>query len=259
MFRKSSILAVLCVVFICYSCGPSKKLKASQAEVAQLTTNNNELKATNNDLVSKNTDLQKQVSDLTNSSQVAKQEIEKYKSDCASSKERLQILETALSEMYNNLQEVEKVIEEGMINFAGKGVDVRYQDGFVYVDMQDNLLYQSGSAKVSPEGKKALAALADALNDYPKLKVIVIGNTDDKQFKSGSDNWSLSTERANGVVRLLSKTYQVDPMRLTAAGRANFSPIADNSTKEGRAKNRHTEIILNPNLDRIWENVQKQQ
>jgi chemotaxis protein MotB len=258
MFRKSSILAILCFAFIYYSCGPSKKLKASQAEVVQLNNSNNELRATNSDLVSKNNDLQKQVSDLTNGNQMAKQEFEKYKADCVSSKERLQVLETALSEMYNNMQEVEKVIEEGMVNFAGKGVEVHYKDGFVYVDMQDNLLYQSGSSSLSAEGKKALGALADALNDYPKLKVIVIGNTDDKQFKSGSDNWSLSTERANGVVRLLSKSYKVDPMRLTAAGRANYSPIADNSTKEGRAKNRHTEIILNPNLDRIWENVQKQ-
>jgi chemotaxis protein MotB len=258
MFKKSSILAIFCVAFICYSCGSSKKLEASKAEVIQLTNTVTELRATNSDLVSKNNELQKQVSDLTSGSQAAKQEFEKYKADCASSKERLQVLESALSDMYNNMQEVEKVIEEGMVNFAGKGVEVHYKDGFVYVDMQDNLLYQSGSSSVSPEGKKALAALADALNDYPKLKVIVIGNTDDKQFKSGSDNWSLSTERANGVVRLLSKNYQVDPMRLTAAGRANYSPIADNGTKEGRAKNRHTEIILNPNLDRIWENVQKQ-
>jgi chemotaxis protein MotB len=258
MFRKSAILAIFCFSLISYSCGPSKKLKASQAEVVQLNNSNNELRAANSDLVSKNNDLQKQVSDLTSSSEAAKQEFEKYKADCASSKERLQILESALTEMYNNLQEVEKAIEEGMANFAGKGVEVHYKDGFVYVDMQDNLLYQSGSSTVSSEGKKALAALADALNDYPKLKVIVVGNTDDKQFKTGSDNWSLSTERANGVVRLLSKSYQVDPVRLTAAGKANFSPIADNSTKEGRAKNRHTEIILNPNLDRIWENVQKQ-
>jgi chemotaxis protein MotB len=258
MFRNSSLLAILFFAFIYYSCGPSKELKASQAEAAQLSTTNNDLKAANSDLVSKNNDLQKQVSELTSSSQAAKQEFEKYKADCASSNERLKMVESVLSEMYNNLQEVEKAIEEGMINFAGKGVNVYYKDGFVYVDMQDNLLYKSGSSSVSPEGKKALAALADALNDYPKLKVIVVGNTDDKQFKNGSDNWSLSTERANGVVRLLSKSYQVDPMRLTAAGKANYSPIADNSTKEGRAKNRHTEIILNPNLDRIWENVQKQ-
>lgn|SRR6478735_3543701 len=258
MFKKSSILAIFCVAFICYSCGPSKKLKASEAEVVQLTNSVTELRVANSDLISKNNDLQKQVSDLTNSSQVAKQEFEKYKADCASSKERLQVLESALSEMYNNLQEVEKAIEEGMVNFAGKGVEVHYKDGLVYVDMQDNLLYQSGSSTVGPEGKKALAALADALNDYPKLKVIVVGNTDDKQFKTGKDNWSLSTERANGVVRLLSKSFQVDPMRLTAAGKANYNPVADNSTKDGRAKNRHTEIILNPDLNRIWENVQKQ-
>jgi chemotaxis protein MotB len=73
--------------------------------------------------------------------------------------------------------------------------------------------------------------------------------------KGVADNWSLSTERANGVVRVLTKDYSVDPGRLTSAGRSKFHPIGDNSTAEGRAKNRRTEIVLNPDWERIWETV----
>ncbi|HSB92806.1 MAG TPA: OmpA family protein [Flavitalea sp.] len=257
MFQKSALLIVCCAMIFC-SCTSSKKLKASQAEAAQLTTMNNDLKTANSDLTTKNNDLQKQVTDMTSSTEAARQEFEKYKTDCESTKEHLKMVESALAELYTNLQDVEKTIEKGMIDFAGKGVNVYYKDGLVYIDMQDNLLYKSGSSTLGAEGKKALSAVAAALNEYPKLRVIVVGNTDDKQYKNGSDNWSLSTERANGVVRILSKDYKVDPTRLTAAGRAKYHPVADNSTNEGRAKNRHTEIILNPDLDKIWESVQKQ-
>ena len=84
----------------------------------------------------------------------------------------------------------------------------------------------------------------------------MLGNTDDKMFKKGSDNWTLSTERANGVVRAFRDTYKIDPLRLTAAGKGKYNPIADNSTEEGRAKNRRTDIILNPDLDKIWSTAQ---
>jgi len=75
--------------------------------------------------------------------------------------------------------------------------------------------------------------------------------------KGVADNWSLSTERANGVVRVLSKDHGVDPARLTAAGKGKFSPIADNATEEGRARNRRTEIVLNPDWERLWQSVKK--
>jgi len=70
---------------------------------------------------------------------------------------------------------------------------------------------------------------------------------------------TLSTDRANGVVKILRDDYKVDPTRLTSAGRGKYSPIADNSTTEGRAKNRRTEIIINPDLVRIWQSVQDSQ
>jgi chemotaxis protein MotB len=125
--------------------------------------------------------------------------------------------------------------------------------------MEESLLYKSGSAKLGDNGKKALGSLASALNDYPNLKVVVLGHTDDKQMKKGGDNLSLSTERANGVVRTLVQDYKVDPARLTAAGKGKYDPIADNTTEEGRAKNRRTEIVLNPDWAKLWDAAKKGQ
>src|SRR6185295_10100308 len=145
-------------------------------------------------------------------------------------------------------------LEAALADFNEKGVHVYEKDGLVYVNMQDNLMYKSGSSAMSEDGKKALGSLASALNDYPNLRVYVVGHTDDVKFKKGnSDNLSLSTERANGVVRVLRDDYQVDPTRLTAAGKGKYAPVGDNTTAEGRAKNRRTEIILNPDLERLWD------
>jgi chemotaxis protein MotB len=63
----------------------------------------------------------------------------------------------------------------------------------------------------------------------------------------------LSTERASAVVRVLHYTYNINPVRLTSAGKSKYSPVASNATPEGRKRNRRVEIILNPDLDRLWD------
>lgn len=181
-----------------------------------------------------------------------KAEYDNYKNDCEISKSELKAIKSVMDEEQAQLQSLAKKINDAMQDLTNRGVNTEYKNGMLYVNMEDNLLYESGSAKLGEDGKKALAALASALNDYPKLKVVVVGHTDSVQFKSGSDNWTLSTERANGVVRSLRDDYSVDPARLTAAGRGKYDPVADNATAEGRAKNRRTEIILRADLERIW-------
>ena len=91
------------------------------------------------------------------------------------------------------------------------------------------------------------------MRDNPGVTCIIVGNTDTTHVKGIADNWSLSTERANAVVRILYETYNINPARLTSAGRGKYNPVADNSTEEGREKNRRIEIILNPDLSRLWE------
>ena len=244
------VYALISSVFLS-SCGTSKKLDAANAQVQQL-------QATNNELLAKQKDLQSQVDNLTASNKTMSAEFSSYKSGCEATRQKLQAIQASVEEDYNTLDAVEKRINDALVNFENKGVEVYEKNRVIYVDMEDNLLYKSGSACLGDEGKKALAALASALNDYPNLKVTVVGHTDDQKFKNtNTDNLSLSTERANGVVRLLRDSYHVDPKRLTAAGKGKYDPIADNATAEGRAKNRRTEIILNPDLLKLWENAKK--
>jgi chemotaxis protein MotB len=250
MTNKSTIFFLLLSAVILSSCGTGKKLESANAQVADLQSQNSQLTNTN-------TDLKKQVSDLTAQNSSLTTQFDSYKKDCQAKEQQLKEVNETLNEFAENVMALQAKIDSAEAKFNDKGLEVRSENGIVYVDMQDNLLYKSGSAKLSEDGKTALGNLASVLNEMPKLKVIVVGNADTVKVKGVADNWSLSTERANGVVRTLVKDFQVDPTRLTAAGKGKYSPIADNSTEEGRAKNRRTEIVLNPDWERLWESVKK--
>lgn len=250
MIKQIQLMAAILVIGVMSSCGTGKKLTAANDQIQQL-------QATNTELNTKVTSLQTQVDNLIAGNKQVNAEFSKYKASCEETQAKFEVTKAILRDQYNTMAEVEKKLEEGMADFMDKGVDVYTKDGMLYVSLQDDLLYKSGSSKLGPEGKQALGSLAAALNDYPKLQVIVVGNTDDKQLKKGGDNWSLSTERANGVVRILRDDYKVDPMRLTSAGKGKYAPVADNTTEEGRARNRRTDIILNPDLTRLWDESKK--
>jgi len=249
MRQKPTILFIV-LSAILISCGTNKNLQLAESQVAELQRQNKEL-------ADNITALNKQVSELSSRNQSMAEEYASYKTKCEANEEKLMALRASLKEESDNLEKVREKIHEAMADFENRGVDVYSKDGLIYVSLAEELLYKTGSAKLGNTGKEALGTLASVLNDYPKLKVIVVGNTDTVRVKGVADNWSLSTERANGVVRILTKDYNVDPARLTAAGKGKFNPVADNATAEGRAKNRRTDIILNPDLERIWQSVKE--
>jgi len=257
MTNKSTVLFLLLGAGILSSCGTGKKLENANAQVADLQSQNSQLTTANNDLKKQVADLTTQNSGLTTQNSSLTAQFDSYKKDCQAKEQELKEMSEAMNELHKDVQELVEKIEAAEADFESKGFEVYSKDGIVHVDMKDNLLYKSGSAKLSDDGKKALGNLAEVLSGYPKLKVIVVGNTDTVKVKGVADNWSLSTERANSVVRTLVKDYQMDPARLTAAGKGKFNPVADNSTKEGRAKNRRTEIVLNPDWERLWESVKE--
>jgi len=83
---------------------------------------------------------------------------------------------------------------------------------------------------------------------------MVEGHTDDDPISRTNieDNWDLSTKRATAVVRILQDEYNVDPKRMTAAGRGEYIPVANNDTEAGQAKNRRTRIVILPKLDQFF-------
>ena len=118
------------------------------------------------------------------------------------------------------------------------------------------MLFASGKYEVNSGGVSALSKLATALASQKDLEILVEGHTDSIPLSGRGlvkDNWDLSVMRATNVVKVLLKTPSLDPLQLTAAGRAEFVPIATNKIKEGRSANRRIEMILSPNLDDLFE------
>lgn len=133
-------------------------------------------------------------------------------------------------------------------------IDVNIDKTVVMISVSDKMLFNSGSYRVSKNANKILQKLADIINSEPSMDVIIEGHTDSRTINTPiiQDNWDLSTKRATSIVRLLQNKYHVEPSRLIASGRSSYVPIADNNTKDGRARNRRTNIIILPNLNKFF-------
>ncbi|MES2267692.1 MAG: OmpA family protein [Bacteroidota bacterium] len=138
-------------------------------------------------------------------------------------------------------------------------VDVKVLKGVVYISLSDNMLYKSGSYDLTDRAGTTLSKIAKIIKDYSNYDVLIEGNTDNVPItmKNIRNNWDLSALRASSVVQSLQTTYQVDPKRLTAGGRGEYNPIADNSTASGKAQNRRTQIIITPKLDQFMDLIGK--
>ncbi|MCD0486593.1 OmpA family protein [Pedobacter sp. MC2016-14] len=138
-------------------------------------------------------------------------------------------------------------------------VNVQVLKGVVYISLSDNMLYKSGSYEISDKAGATLSKIAKIITDYKDYDVLIEGNTDAVPITLPNirNNWDLSALRASSVVQVLQKTYGVDPKRLTAGGRGEYNPIADNSTDAGKTKNRRTQIIITPKLDQFMDLIGK--
>ncbi|MCM1109474.1 MAG: OmpA family protein [Clostridium sp.] len=138
-------------------------------------------------------------------------------------------------------------------------VDIQVLKGVVYISLADNMLYKSGSYEINDRAGQTLSKIAKIIMDYKDYDVLVEGNTDNVPISRTNirNNWDLSALRASSVVQALQNTYGVDPKRLSAAGRGEYNPIADNNTEVGKQRNRRTQIIITPKLDQFMDLIDK--
>lgn len=248
--NKVPIIGALCLaIFGITACGTGKKLKSANAEIQRLDSVNSAL---NQQIAA----LQNNVNDLTHQNEALTTNLNTARQGMANQQKQMQTLQNSLQSQRKAMEDLRTRIANALNKFKSDEVQVTYKDGLVHVSMQDKLLFKSGSANLDDRGKEALGTVSSVLNDDPSIKIMVVGHTDSVAIKKAfKDNWSLSTERANTIVRVLRDNYNVNPARLTSAGRSKYSPIADNATVEGRASNRRTEIVLTPDLSEVWNLV----
>jgi chemotaxis protein MotB len=209
-------------------------------------------------------DLNKKVDDLTNrtgqlSTDAANKQsaLNKSQQELAANQKRLEQLQALMDQQKRAIQEIRKKMADALVGFNSNELTVAIKNGKVYVSLQENLLFPSGSAVVNPKGKVALGKLAEVLNNNPEITVDIEGHTDSIPIRGKyQDNWDLSTARATSIVRILTVDYKVDPVRIVASGHSQYDPVQTNSTADGRALNRRTEIILSPKLDELYRLIE---
>ena len=136
-----------------------------------------------------------------------------------------------------------------------KEVDVQVLKGVVYISLNDNMLYKTGSYEISERAAETLSKIAKIIMDYKDYDVLIEGNTDDVPIlrENIRNNWDLSCLRASSVVQYLQTNFGIDPKRMTAGGRGEYNPLMSNDTEKGRQRNRRTQIIITPKLDQFLD------
>lgn len=144
-----------------------------------------------------------------------------------------------LVKMYN---EVVQFLETKEI---ASQASVEYDKDGIYVNIQESILFGSGSAIIADSGKNTLNSLGELIQEFEN-DVVIEGYTDNVPMHNAnfSSNWELSTGRAISVLRYLSEDRKVDPTRLSAKGYGEYHPTVPNNSEENRAKNRRVNIVL---------------
>ena len=293
--KARSILMALALAPLFFSCVSSKKFKASQAEYATLQTkytvlqgdlsNCNDAKAElgrqkaslENDNASLNTrisDLNKQIDflkqnnttmlrqmqDLSVMSSSQAESIKKSLENIGAKDAYIQDLQSAMARK-DSLNLVLVMNLKGAIgNLDDKDINIKVDKGVVFIDISDKLLFKSGKYEVTKEANTVLGKVAAVLQNQPGIEFMVEGHTDNVPYRSAVllDNWDLSVKRATSVVRILQNQYGLDPAKMAAAGRGEYSPLRDNTNAENKAANRRTRIVILPQLDQFFKLLEPQ-
>jgi chemotaxis protein MotB len=166
------------------------------------------------------------------------QELESLRRQKAETEKRL-AAQRALTERFR------KMVDTGKIKISLRG-------GRMIVNLPSGVLFASGKADLSPEGKAVLGEVAGVLKEFPDRRFVIAGHTDNAPLRGSKykDNWELSTARSLTVTKYLIEAG-VPPTALSAAGYGEFDPVGDNTTDAGKQENRRIEIILVPNIEEL--------
>lgn len=167
---------------------------------------------------------------------------------------KLRDLKEMIAQKDAAMQELRNSVANALLGFEGKGITVEKRNGRVYVSMEAQLLFATGSTEIDQKGKQAVIDLARAIQGNADLNIMVEGHTDTDEFNRTTyprNNWDLSVLRATSVIKLMTENSEIDPKILTAAGRSQYQPVS-----KDKSKNRRIEVVLSPKLDELMELMQ---
>ena len=175
---------------------------------------------------------------------------------------KVQELERIVAESQNAISELKNNLNEALLDFGKNELTIEQRNGKIYVSLSEQLLFKSSSIQVDPKGKKALQQLAEVLKSAPDVDILIEGHTDNVPISGKSkymqDNWDLSVLRATSIVKILVDGG-VASNALTPAGRGQYIPVVANDSEEHKALNRRIEIIITPDLNKLFAILEQNQ
>ncbi len=148
--------------------------------------------------------------------------------------------------------QLNKELEAALADYKAKEQAwLQEKESMSIITVSDAVLFNSGSARLSDSGRELIDKIAEVAVKYPDRQLRVEGHTDDVPIAEAyrakyPTNWELASFRACAVVHYLMQKHHMTPDQLSAVGYGEYQPIADNTTPEGRAKNRRVVIVIGP-------------
>jgi len=227
------------------------RIKKGDSETQSLLKNIQQMQNDLQQREDKLKELEASLNETKKSLDLQKLELEQKDFDLQAKQAKIEELERILAAKDSASMALKKMISDALTGFEGNGLTVERRNGKVYVSMDETLLFKTGSDKVNPRGIKALNKLSEALATTTDINILVEGHTDD--VGDANYNWDLSVKRATSVVKILLTNKDLSPKKVTAAGHGEYMPLIEGTTPEIRAKNRRTEIVLEPNFDKLLD------
>lgn len=257
--RSPHVFVVVATLALLSACGPSALETAQQARIEELETQLSTSETNRQGVETRLAEIESANAAMTERLRAMGQDVEQLQTERGNLQSSLDETRRALEELrtrerqaQERLQTFRGMLERFRAMIASGRLRVRITRNRMVVELQENILFDSGKAELKPEGQQALAEVAQVLSSIPNREFQIAGHTDNlnirtRQFPS---NWELSTTRAVTVLKFLVDSGVAAP-RLSATGHADTQPVAPNETAEGRQQNRRIEIVLMPNLDEL--------
>ena len=230
-----------------------KDYKGLQYQISSLKNQNDLLKENNQQLINN-------VGNLTTLTQKGAENLEKSLESLREKDLTIRNLRDAVTRRDSINLALVQSLKGAIGNLDDQDIEIKVEKGVVFVNISDKLLFSSGSYAITQRAKEVLGKVATVVKNKPDFEFMVEGHTDNVPFKANSsirDNWDLSVLRATAVVRVLQNDFGVAPSRMTAAGRSEYVPVTSNSSKEGKAQNRRTRIVVLPKLDQFYNMIEE--
>lgn len=240
------------------------QIRDLELNIAERIGENNILLILRDELTQEIETLELNIENLSNTSSSAQKNLS---ADLTQKRQYIDQLKGHLANVETSIVEYEEIIKQltGSLNFIAQDypedIDVSLGFDFATIEIKEAFLFKKNSTtRLLDSGQTILEKFSEVFQEYPNIKVQVIGHTDTappRELKRYKDNWNFSALQSATIVRTLIDDYDVSANQLMLGAKAEYSPRGSNVTAEGKAKNRRIEFYIAMDSEDLAKKIRK--